>query len=144
MNAKYNLTIGKTTRELNLPKLIMPLGQYWYQYLHTKHWNHSSIISHLDPTGLYSQSCLCGKWMIPKCHTLLAMTQKCGEHFALFLLYFPICPWPTGAVASSLVKQKLQEVILKKQKQAALERTNSNSLSTPPVSYRWHKHLLVL
>uniref|UniRef100_H2U2V4 Histone deacetylase n=1 Tax=Takifugu rubripes TaxID=31033 RepID=H2U2V4_TAKRU len=36
----------------------------------------------------------------------------------------------------SLVKQKLQEVILKKQKQAALERTNSNSLSTPPVSYR--------
>uniref|UniRef100_A0A8C7ZD79 histone deacetylase n=1 Tax=Oryzias sinensis TaxID=183150 RepID=A0A8C7ZD79_9TELE len=30
----------------------------------------------------------------------------------------------TGAVASSLVKQKLQEVILKKQKQAALERTN--------------------
>ncbi|XP_029690132.1 histone deacetylase 7 isoform X1 [Takifugu rubripes] len=41
-----------------------------------------------------------------------------------------------SAVASSLVKQKLQEVILKKQKQAALERTNSNSLSTPPVSYR--------
>uniref|UniRef100_A0A674NWT8 Histone deacetylase n=1 Tax=Takifugu rubripes TaxID=31033 RepID=A0A674NWT8_TAKRU len=34
----------------------------------------------------------------------------------------------------SLVKQKLQEVILKKQKQAALERTNSNSLSTPPNS----------
>ncbi|XP_070695597.1 histone deacetylase 7 [Pempheris klunzingeri] len=40
-----------------------------------------------------------------------------------------------SAVASSLVKQKLQEVILKKQKQAALERTNSNSL-TAPVAYR--------
>ncbi|XP_076015398.1 histone deacetylase 7 [Genypterus blacodes] len=39
-----------------------------------------------------------------------------------------------SAVASSLVKQKLQEVILKKQKQAALERTNS--LSAPPVAYR--------
>uniref|UniRef100_A0A674PBY7 Histone deacetylase n=1 Tax=Takifugu rubripes TaxID=31033 RepID=A0A674PBY7_TAKRU len=36
-------------------------------------------------------------------------------------------------VILSLVKQKLQEVILKKQKQAALERTNSNSLSTPPL-----------
>uniref|UniRef100_A0A8C6Q237 Histone deacetylase n=1 Tax=Nothobranchius furzeri TaxID=105023 RepID=A0A8C6Q237_NOTFU len=34
-----------------------------------------------------------------------------------------------SAVASSLVKQKLQEVILKKQKQAALERTNSNTLT---------------
>uniref|UniRef100_A0A8C4E774 Histone deacetylase n=1 Tax=Dicentrarchus labrax TaxID=13489 RepID=A0A8C4E774_DICLA len=41
-----------------------------------------------------------------------------------------------SAVASSLVKQKLQEVILKKQKQAALERTNSNSLTAPPVAYR--------
>ncbi|XP_061592796.1 histone deacetylase 7 isoform X2 [Cololabis saira] len=41
-----------------------------------------------------------------------------------------------SAVASSLVKQKLQEVILKKQKQAALERTNSNSLSGHPVAYR--------
>ncbi|XP_068997068.1 histone deacetylase 7 isoform X2 [Embiotoca jacksoni] len=39
-----------------------------------------------------------------------------------------------SAVASSLVKQKLQEVILKKQKQAALERTNS--LTAPPVPYR--------
>uniref|UniRef100_A0A8D0DB26 Histone deacetylase n=1 Tax=Sander lucioperca TaxID=283035 RepID=A0A8D0DB26_SANLU len=38
------------------------------------------------------------------------------------------------AVASSLVKQKLQEVILKKQKQAALERTNSNTVA--PVAYR--------
>uniref|UniRef100_A0A3Q3ADQ6 Histone deacetylase n=1 Tax=Kryptolebias marmoratus TaxID=37003 RepID=A0A3Q3ADQ6_KRYMA len=37
------------------------------------------------------------------------------------------------AVASSLVKQKLQEVILKKQKQAALERTNSNTLTPHPV-----------
>ncbi|XP_059189763.1 histone deacetylase 7 isoform X2 [Centropristis striata] len=41
-----------------------------------------------------------------------------------------------SAVASSLVKQKLQEVILKKQKQAALERTNSNSLTAAPVAYR--------
>ncbi|XP_070766291.1 LOW QUALITY PROTEIN: histone deacetylase 7-like [Enoplosus armatus] len=41
-----------------------------------------------------------------------------------------------SAVASSLVKQKLQEVILKKQKQAALERTNSNTLTAPPVAYR--------
>ncbi|KAM4563016.1 histone deacetylase 7 isoform 2-T2 [Odontesthes bonariensis] len=41
-----------------------------------------------------------------------------------------------SAVASSLVKQKLQEVILKKQKQAALERTNSNSLTAHPVPYR--------
>ncbi|XP_034731963.1 histone deacetylase 7 isoform X3 [Etheostoma cragini] len=39
-----------------------------------------------------------------------------------------------SAVASSLVKQKLQEVILKKQKQAALERTNSNTAA--PVPYR--------
>lgn len=39
-----------------------------------------------------------------------------------------------SAVASSLVKQKLQEVILKKQKQAALERTNS--LTAAPVAYR--------
>ncbi|KAM7404293.1 hypothetical protein PAMP_011656 [Pampus punctatissimus] len=41
-----------------------------------------------------------------------------------------------SAVASSLVKQKLQEVILKKQKQAALERTNSNTLTATPVPYR--------
>lgn len=41
-----------------------------------------------------------------------------------------------SAVASSAVKQKLQEVILKKQKQAALERTNSNSLAAAPVAYR--------
>lgn len=41
-----------------------------------------------------------------------------------------------SAVASSLVKQKLQEVILKKQKQAALERTNSNPLTLPSVAYR--------
>uniref|UniRef100_A0A674DFG6 histone deacetylase n=1 Tax=Salmo trutta TaxID=8032 RepID=A0A674DFG6_SALTR len=41
-----------------------------------------------------------------------------------------------SAVASSLVKQKLQEVILKKQKQQALERTSSNPLSGPPVGYR--------
>ncbi|CAB1336408.1 unnamed protein product [Coregonus sp. 'balchen'] len=40
------------------------------------------------------------------------------------------------AVASSLVKQKLQEVILKKQKQQALGRTSSNPLSGPPVGYR--------
>uniref|UniRef100_A0A7N6BTI0 Histone deacetylase n=1 Tax=Anabas testudineus TaxID=64144 RepID=A0A7N6BTI0_ANATE len=36
----------------------------------------------------------------------------------------------------SLVKQKLQEVILKKRKHLALERTNSNSLSAAPVAYR--------
>uniref|UniRef100_A0A3Q3LBP1 Histone deacetylase n=1 Tax=Mastacembelus armatus TaxID=205130 RepID=A0A3Q3LBP1_9TELE len=41
-----------------------------------------------------------------------------------------------SAVASSLVKQKLQEVILKKRKQAALERTNSNTLTPAPVAYR--------
>ncbi|XP_047449513.1 histone deacetylase 7 isoform X2 [Mugil cephalus] len=41
-----------------------------------------------------------------------------------------------SAVASSLVKQKLQEVILKKQKQAALERTNSNTLTASSVAYR--------
>ncbi|XP_029995632.1 histone deacetylase 7 isoform X2 [Sphaeramia orbicularis] len=41
-----------------------------------------------------------------------------------------------SAVASSLVKQKLQEVILNKQKQAALERTNSNTLSTSTMAYR--------
>uniref|UniRef100_A0A669DS54 Histone deacetylase n=1 Tax=Oreochromis niloticus TaxID=8128 RepID=A0A669DS54_ORENI len=38
-----------------------------------------------------------------------------------------------SAVASSLVKQKLQEVILKKQKKAELERTNANSLTAPPL-----------
>ncbi|XP_041859796.1 histone deacetylase 7 isoform X3 [Melanotaenia boesemani] len=41
-----------------------------------------------------------------------------------------------SAVASSVVKQKLQEVILKKQKQAALERTNSGTLTLHPVPYR--------
>ncbi|KAM9343063.1 histone deacetylase 7 isoform 1-T2 [Pholidichthys leucotaenia] len=42
-----------------------------------------------------------------------------------------------SAVASSLVKQKLQEVILKKQKQAReLERTNPNTLSAAPIQYR--------
>lgn len=41
-----------------------------------------------------------------------------------------------SAVASSAVKQKLQEVILKKQKQAALERTNPNALNAHPVPYR--------
>ncbi|XP_061528568.1 histone deacetylase 7 isoform X3 [Phycodurus eques] len=41
-----------------------------------------------------------------------------------------------SAVASSLVKQKLQEVILKKQKQAALERTSANTLTPTPVTYR--------
>ncbi|XP_061624266.1 histone deacetylase 7 isoform X5 [Phyllopteryx taeniolatus] len=41
-----------------------------------------------------------------------------------------------SAVASSLVKQKLQEVILKKQKQAALERTSANTLTPTPVAYR--------
>ncbi|XP_054640681.1 histone deacetylase 7 [Dunckerocampus dactyliophorus] len=41
-----------------------------------------------------------------------------------------------SAVASSLVKQKLQEVILKKQKQAALERTGSNILTVTSVAYR--------
>uniref|UniRef100_A0A3B5KIS9 Histone deacetylase n=1 Tax=Xiphophorus couchianus TaxID=32473 RepID=A0A3B5KIS9_9TELE len=46
------------------------------------------------------------------------------------------CCRSAGAVASSAVKQKLQEVILKKQKQAALERTNSNALNAHPVPYR--------
>ncbi|XP_008411328.1 histone deacetylase 7 [Poecilia reticulata] len=46
------------------------------------------------------------------------------------------CCRSAGAVASSAVKQKLQEVILKKQKQAALERTNSNVLNAHPVPYR--------
>ncbi|XP_057219343.1 histone deacetylase 7 isoform X2 [Triplophysa rosa] len=41
-----------------------------------------------------------------------------------------------SAVASAVVKQKLAEVILKKQKQAVLDRTNSNPLSTPSVPYR--------
>ncbi|XP_039519946.1 histone deacetylase 7-like isoform X1 [Pimephales promelas] len=41
-----------------------------------------------------------------------------------------------SAVASALVKQKLAQVILKKQKQAVLERTNSNPLSTASVAYR--------
>ncbi|XP_066529014.1 histone deacetylase 7 [Hoplias malabaricus] len=41
-----------------------------------------------------------------------------------------------SAVASSVVKQKLAEVILKKQKQAALERTSSNPISSPTVAYR--------
>ncbi|XP_043080793.1 histone deacetylase 7 isoform X2 [Puntigrus tetrazona] len=40
-----------------------------------------------------------------------------------------------SAVASALVKQKLAQVILKKQK-AVLERTNSNPLSTSSVAYR--------
>lgn len=44
--------------------------------------------------------------------------------------------WLTGAVASALVKQKLAQVILKKQKQAVLERTNSNPQSTASVAYR--------
>ncbi|XP_059383254.1 histone deacetylase 7-like [Carassius carassius] len=40
-----------------------------------------------------------------------------------------------SAVASALVKQKLAQVIRKKQK-AVLERTNSNPLSSPSVAYR--------
>ncbi|GAA6078559.1 histone deacetylase 7 isoform X1, partial [Tachysurus ichikawai] len=40
-----------------------------------------------------------------------------------------------SAVASSVVKKKLAEVILKKQKQAALERTSSNPLTNTPVAY---------
>lgn len=52
------------------------------------------------------------------------------------------CCWVTGAVASSLVKQKLQEVILKKRKQLALERTNSNSLSVAPVAYRYSNSIM--
>lgn len=58
----------------------------------------------------------------------------------IYVLTVWLCCWLTGAVASSLVKQKLQEVILKKQKQAALERTNSNTPTAPPVAYRWHKY----
>uniref|UniRef100_A0A4W6CXN0 Histone deacetylase n=1 Tax=Lates calcarifer TaxID=8187 RepID=A0A4W6CXN0_LATCA len=43
--------------------------------------------------------------------------------------------------ANSLVKQKLQEVILKKRKQAAQERINSNTLTAAPVAYRCvHTH----
>ncbi|KAF4077826.1 hypothetical protein AMELA_G00192550 [Ameiurus melas] len=41
-----------------------------------------------------------------------------------------------SAVASSAVKKKLAEVIRKKQKQAALERTSSNPLTSTPVAYR--------
>lgn len=50
--------------------------------------------------------------------------------------------WLTGAVASALVKQKLAQVILKKQKQAVLERTNSNPLSTASVAYRLEATLI--
>uniref|UniRef100_A0A671KZ55 histone deacetylase n=1 Tax=Sinocyclocheilus anshuiensis TaxID=1608454 RepID=A0A671KZ55_9TELE len=46
-----------------------------------------------------------------------------------------------GAVASALVKQKLAQVILKKQK-AVLERTNSNPLSSPSVAYRLETALI--
>lgn len=63
--------------------------------------------------------------------------KESGEFILASVVW--LCCWLTGAVASSLVKQKLQEVILKKQKQAALERTNSNTLTSPPVAYRWHK-----
>uniref|UniRef100_A0A672RMM3 histone deacetylase n=1 Tax=Sinocyclocheilus grahami TaxID=75366 RepID=A0A672RMM3_SINGR len=45
------------------------------------------------------------------------------------------------AVASALVKQKLAQVILKKQK-AVLERTNSNPLSSPSVAYRLETALI--
>uniref|UniRef100_A0AAY4EEU3 histone deacetylase n=1 Tax=Denticeps clupeoides TaxID=299321 RepID=A0AAY4EEU3_9TELE len=41
-----------------------------------------------------------------------------------------------SAVASAAVKQKLQRVLLKKREQAALERTTSAPLSTPPRGYR--------
>ncbi|XP_053498522.1 histone deacetylase 7 [Ictalurus furcatus] len=41
-----------------------------------------------------------------------------------------------SAVASSVVKKKLAEVIRNKQKQAALERTSSNPLTNTPVAYR--------
>uniref|UniRef100_A0AAQ4PV14 Histone deacetylase n=1 Tax=Gasterosteus aculeatus aculeatus TaxID=481459 RepID=A0AAQ4PV14_GASAC len=47
-----------------------------------------------------------------------------------------------SAVASSAVKQKLQEVILKKQKQAALERNNPNTLTAAPVPNLKVKHKL--
>uniref|UniRef100_A0A8C1UBF2 Histone deacetylase n=1 Tax=Cyprinus carpio TaxID=7962 RepID=A0A8C1UBF2_CYPCA len=45
------------------------------------------------------------------------------------------------AVASALVKQKLAQVILKKQK-AVLERTSSNPLSSPSVAYRLETALI--
>uniref|UniRef100_A0A3Q1GDT8 Histone deacetylase n=1 Tax=Acanthochromis polyacanthus TaxID=80966 RepID=A0A3Q1GDT8_9TELE len=66
------------------------------------------------------------------------------------LLLTPFSPQPRTSFSQqqlhhSLVKQKLQEVILKKQKQAALERTNSNSLTAPPpnlkVKHKLKKHL---
>ncbi|KTG02522.1 hypothetical protein cypCar_00031687 [Cyprinus carpio] len=46
-----------------------------------------------------------------------------------------------SAVASALVKQKLAQVILKKQK-AVLERTSSNPLSSPSVAYRLETALI--
>uniref|UniRef100_A0A671KWV4 histone deacetylase n=1 Tax=Sinocyclocheilus anshuiensis TaxID=1608454 RepID=A0A671KWV4_9TELE len=63
------------------------------------------------------------------------MPAKCLTIF-LFAFCFAFC-----AVASALVKQKLAQVILKKQK-AVLERTNSNPLSSPSVAYRLETALI--
>uniref|UniRef100_A0A8C1Z4W8 histone deacetylase n=1 Tax=Cyprinus carpio TaxID=7962 RepID=A0A8C1Z4W8_CYPCA len=54
-------------------------------------------------------------------------------HFLLIMWF--------GAVASALVKQKLAQVIRKKQK-AVLERTSSNPLSSPSVAYRLETALI--
>lgn len=57
------------------------------------------------------------------CSCAQAPEGALGGHSAL-------CALPAGAVASTVVKQKLAEVILKKQ-QAALERTNPNPSAMP-------------
>lgn len=91
------------------------------------------IISHwLCPAQINHKGCLCTLYFWLSSLLLLWLSSLC-----FWLVCF--CYWLTGAVASSVVKQKLQQVILNKQKQAALERTNSNTLSAPPVPYRWHK-----
>lgn len=63
------------------------------------------------------------------------------ENVLLSLFLIGCLYWLTGAVASALVKQKLAQVIRKKQK-AVLERTSSNPLSSPSVAYRLETALI--
>jgi hypothetical protein len=64
-----------------------------------------------------------------------AMSRECAQeatcHPLIAHCWFSV---PAGAVASSVVKQKLAEVILKKQQAAALERTVHPS--SPSIPYR--------
>lgn len=166
MKAPYNLASAAITEELNIAlvcacKVTGSILTLALICLHMCMWVYTQ--THKNRTFFNNrlpQSCMCGRLISFFHHTVysvvifllidlpvcfsdkpLALVGRLAfpaeEELLLTLSCYLHCWW-TGAVASSLVKQKLQEVILKKQKQAALERTNSNTMTTPPVAYRWN------